>query len=90
MAGCFCFANPSCFLFGLSQKGTICSSVKLRFLSKMIIFEETLKFKNAIILSYGRQWTMTSQHIDPKFELWAIAKAFTHVLNLVVIACVMN
>jgi hypothetical protein len=26
MAGCFCFANPSGFLFGLSQKGTICSS----------------------------------------------------------------
>jgi len=27
MAGCFCFANPSGFLFGLSQKGTICSNV---------------------------------------------------------------
>ncbi len=26
MAGCFCFANPSGFLFGPSQKGTICSS----------------------------------------------------------------
>jgi hypothetical protein len=23
---CFCFANPSSFSFGLSQKGTICSS----------------------------------------------------------------
>jgi hypothetical protein len=29
MAGCFCFANLSGFLFGPSQKGTICSSVKL-------------------------------------------------------------
>jgi len=27
MAGCFCFANPSGFLFFPSQKGTICSSV---------------------------------------------------------------
>jgi hypothetical protein len=27
MAGCFCFANPSGFLFGPSQKGTICSSI---------------------------------------------------------------
>ncbi len=27
MAGCFCFANPSDFLFGPSQKGTICNSV---------------------------------------------------------------
>jgi hypothetical protein len=26
MAGCFCFTNPSGFLFGPSQKGTICSS----------------------------------------------------------------
>jgi len=26
MAGCFCFANPSGFLFFPSQKGTICSS----------------------------------------------------------------
>jgi hypothetical protein len=26
MVGCFCFANPSGFLFGPSQKGTICSS----------------------------------------------------------------
>jgi hypothetical protein len=26
MAGCFFFANPSGFLFGPSQKGTICSS----------------------------------------------------------------
>jgi len=25
MASCFCFVNPSGFLFGLSQKGTICS-----------------------------------------------------------------
>jgi len=33
---------------------------------------------------------MTSQHIDPKFEVWAIAEAFPHVLNLVVIACVIN
>jgi hypothetical protein len=24
---CFCFANPLGFSFGLSQKGTICSSV---------------------------------------------------------------
>jgi hypothetical protein len=29
MAGCFCFANPSGFLFGPSQKGTICSSASL-------------------------------------------------------------
>jgi len=29
MAGCFCFANPSSFLFGLSQKGTICSNSQL-------------------------------------------------------------
>jgi len=27
--------------------------LKLRFTSKMIIFEEALKLKNAIILSYG-------------------------------------
>ncbi len=26
MADCFCFANPSGFSFGPSQKGTICSS----------------------------------------------------------------
>jgi hypothetical protein len=27
MVGCFCFANALGFLFGPSQKGTICSSV---------------------------------------------------------------
>jgi hypothetical protein len=28
---CFCFANPSGFSFGPSQKGTICSSDSLTF-----------------------------------------------------------
>jgi hypothetical protein len=56
----------------------------------VIIFEKALKFKNAIISCYGQQRTMTSQQIDPKFEVWVIVEAFTHVLNLVVIACVMN
>jgi hypothetical protein len=32
LADFFCFANPSGFLFGPSQKGTICSSVCLNIL----------------------------------------------------------
>jgi hypothetical protein len=33
---------------------------------------------------------MTLQQIDPKFEVWVIVEAFTHVLNLVVITYVLN
>ncbi len=37
MAGCFCFANPSSFLFGPSQKGTICSSGSLNSFTNVIV-----------------------------------------------------
>jgi hypothetical protein len=54
------------------------------------MFEETLEFKNAIILCYGMQKSIALQQIVPKARVWAIVEAITFTLNLIVFACVMN
>jgi len=62
--------------------------VKTRFSNKLIMFEKTLEF--VIILCYGLERKIILQQGVFKVEIWIIAKAFIKVLNLVVIACVMN
>jgi hypothetical protein len=52
------------------------------------MFEKTLEF--VIILCYGLERKIILQQGVFKVEIWIIAKAFIKVLNLVVIACVMN
>jgi hypothetical protein len=54
------------------------------------MFEETLEFKNAIILCYGRQKSIALQQRVLNAQVWAIAKAITSTLNLVISAYVMN
>jgi hypothetical protein len=62
----------------------------LTFDFKVIMFEEVLKFKEAINLCYGWHKIIVLQQKVPKVEVWAIAEAFPFVLNRVVITYVMN
>jgi hypothetical protein len=62
--------------------------MKTSFASKVIMFEEVLEFKQAILLCYGQQKTIVLQQKVPKVEVWAIAKTFASFLNKV--AYVMN
>jgi hypothetical protein len=64
--------------------------IKTKFASKVIMFEETLEFKQTIITCYGRQNTITLQQKIPKAQVWAIVKVVTSCLNPMVMACVMN
>jgi hypothetical protein len=65
--------------------------VQIKFASKVIMFEKTLRFNQAIIIYYARQKTIILQHnIVPNAQVWAITKAITSCLNLMVLACVMN
>jgi hypothetical protein len=50
MAGCFCFANPSGFLFFPSQKGTICSSV---FLDDFIVYGKVANHLQLLEIVYA-------------------------------------
>ncbi len=43
-----------------------------RFSSKVIMFEETLEFEQAVIICYGEQKTITWQQRVPKAQVWAI------------------
>jgi len=54
------------------------------------MFEETLEFKQSIIICYGKQNIATLQPRVQKAQMWAIEKVTTSCSNLVVIVCVMN
>jgi hypothetical protein len=54
------------------------------------MFEETFKFKQAIITYYGKQKIVTLQQRVPKAQVWAIVKVVTSCLIPIVTACVMN
>jgi hypothetical protein len=65
--------------------------VKTRFASKVIMFEETFQFKNAIILCYGKQNYFFFQQKIPKAQVWAIVEVIASTLHLVVLShCGMN
>jgi hypothetical protein len=61
--------------------------LKTIFTSKVIMFEETLEFKNVIILCNGRRKSIVLQQKKPK--MWAIDEVINFTLNLVVLAHVM-
>ncbi len=63
--------------------------MKTIFANKVIMFEKTLEFMNAIFLCYGMQKFVVLHQIIPKAQVWAIAEAITSTLNHVVLACVM-
>jgi len=54
------------------------------------MFEETLEFKNAIIICYGRHVFAALHQRVPKAQVWVIVEVITSTLNLVVFAYVMN
>ncbi len=62
-----------------------------RFSNKVIMFEESFRFKYAIILCYGKQNFIAFQQRIPKAQVWAIVEVIASTLNLVVLShCVMN
>jgi hypothetical protein len=48
--------------------------VKTKFAFKIIMFKETLEFKQIIITYYERQKTIVLQQIVPKAQVWVVAK----------------
>lgn len=62
--------------------------VKTRFVSKVIMFEETLKFKQ-VMLCYGRQKTL-NLHRVLKAQVWGIVEAIITYLYPLMGACIMN
>jgi hypothetical protein len=55
--------------------------MKTKFASKVIMFEEILKFKNVFILCYNRQKFVALQQKVPKAQMWAIVEIITFVLR---------
>jgi len=65
--------------------------VKTRFANKVIMFEETFQFKNAIIICYGKQNYIFFQQKILKAQVWAIVEVIASTLHLVVLShCGMN
>jgi len=64
--------------------------VQTIFANKVIMFEETLEFMNAIILCYGMQKSVVLHEIILKAQVWAIVEVITSTLNHFVSTCVMN
>jgi hypothetical protein len=64
--------------------------MKTKFVNKVIMFEEILNFKQAILLCYGRQKTVTLQQKVLKAQMWVITETIIHCLNLMVTTCAMN
>ncbi|KAJ7538060.1 hypothetical protein O6H91_11G033100 [Diphasiastrum complanatum] len=63
--------------------------VKTRFASKVILFQETLEFREAIITCYSRQ-SLALQSRVPSPQIWAIAGAVSSTLIPVAKQCVLN
>ncbi len=64
--------------------------IKTRFVSQIILFQETLEFKHTIALCYGRQQSLALQGHVPTPQVWAIAQIVANTLGLVVQQCVLN
>jgi hypothetical protein len=63
----------ACFNVGLPHR-KLKTPMKTRFTSKMILFQETLEYQDAINLCYGRQETQELQGRVPDAHTWAICK----------------
>jgi hypothetical protein len=64
--------------------------MKTRFVSKVILFQETLEYQNAINLCYERQETQELQGCVPNAHTWAICKVVFETMLLVVKQCILN
>ena len=63
--------------------------VKTRFASKVVLFQETQEYADAISICYRRQ-SLKLQARVPSGMTWAIARTVTQTLNPVVQQCVLN
>ncbi len=52
--------------------------IKIRFVNRVIMLEETLEFKQTILLCYGKKKTLTLQQIVFKAQVWTIAEIINH------------
>jgi len=64
--------------------------VETKFASKVIMFEETLEFRQAIITCYRKQKTITLQQKSSKGPNVGCCKGYYFYLNFMVTTCVMN
>jgi len=64
--------------------------VKIKFTSKIIIFQKTLEFKYVIALYYGKQQSLTLQGCVPSLQVWAITQIVFNTLGPMVKQCVLN
>jgi hypothetical protein len=55
--------------------------VKTKFASHVILFYETLDFKNIIVLCYGRQQSLAFQNHVPIPQVWVIAQVVVNILG---------
>jgi len=58
--------------------------VKTKFASKVILFQETLEYQNAINFCYGRQETLELQGCVSNAWTWAIRKVICGTMFLIV------
>ncbi len=64
--------------------------LKTRFVSRIILFQETLEFKHTIVLCYGRQQSLALQGHVPSPQVWAIVQTIVNTLGFVGQQCVLN
>jgi hypothetical protein len=63
--------------------------MKIRFVSKVTLFQQALEFRVVIHVCYNQQ-TLALQGKIPTTQVWAIAKLITSTLAPVVSSCVFN
>jgi hypothetical protein len=64
--------------------------VKIKFVSKVILFQEFLEFKHTIALCYGQQQSLALQGHVPSPQVWVIAQVVVDILGPMVQQCVLN
>jgi hypothetical protein len=64
--------------------------VKTRFAYRVILFQKTLDYQDAIYICYGRQQALHLQSSVLDCQTWSIVQAITNTLMLVVKLCVLN
>jgi len=81
--------KESCIVASLLAK-TLKISVKMKFVSWVIIFQETLEYRNVISICYGWQQIIHLSFKVLVLQTWAIVQAITNALLPIVKLCVLN
>jgi hypothetical protein len=64
--------------------------VKIKFTSKIVIFQNTLEFKHVIAFYYGKQQSLALQGCVPSLQVWAITQIVFNILGPMVKQCALN